>query len=64
LYIDILSWFIKESGRPGYLNTSILEDCPQPLLVEDIPTKNNTDESADKTVKKNYEGGTYYFSSA
>jgi hypothetical protein len=33
-------------------------------LVEDIPTKNNTDKSADKTVEINYEGGTYYFSSA
>jgi hypothetical protein len=31
LYIDILSWFIKESGHPGYLDTSIPEDCPQPL---------------------------------
>ncbi len=64
LYIDILTWFVKESGHPGYLNTSIPEDCLQPLLVEDIPTKNNTDKSADKTVKTNYEGGRYYFSSA
>ncbi len=29
LYIDILTWFVKESGHPGYLNTSIPEDCPQ-----------------------------------
>ncbi len=64
LYIDILTWFVKESGHPGYLNTSIPEDYPQPLLVEDIPTKNNTDEPANKTVKANYEGGTYYFSTA
>jgi hypothetical protein len=64
LYIDILSWFVKESGHPGYLNTYIPEDYPQPLLVEDIPTKNNTDESANKTVETNYEGGRYYFSSA
>jgi hypothetical protein len=64
LYIDILTWFVKESGHPGYLNTSIPEDCPQPLLVEDIPTKNNTDEPANKTVEANYEGGAYYFSTA
>jgi hypothetical protein len=64
LYIDILSWFVKESCHPDYLNTSIPEDCSQPLLVEDIPTKNNTDKSANKTVETNYEGGTYYFSSA
>ncbi len=64
LYIDILSWFVKESCHPGYLNTYIPEDCPQPLLVEDIPTKNNTDKSTNRTVETNYEGGTYYFSSA
>jgi hypothetical protein len=23
LYINILTWFVKESGHPGYLNTSI-----------------------------------------
>ncbi len=64
LYIDILTWFAKESGHPGYLNTSIPEDCPKPLLVEDIPTKNNTDKPANKTVEAYYEGGTYYFSTA
>ena len=64
LYIDILTWFVKESGHPGYLNTSIPEDCPQPLLVEDNPTKNKTDDPSDKTVEANYEGRTYYFSTA
>jgi hypothetical protein len=39
LYIDILIRFVKESGHLGYLNTSVPEDCPQPILVEDIPTK-------------------------
>ncbi len=37
---------------------------PPTLLVEDIPTKNNTDEPADKTVEANYESGMYYFSTA
>ena len=64
LYIDIVTWFIKESGHPGYLKTSIPEDCPQPVLVEDNPTKNNDDDPSDKTVENNYEGGTYHFSSA
>ncbi len=57
-YIDNLTWFVKESGHPGYLNTSIPEDYPEPLLVEDFPTKNNTDNPTDKTVEANYEGGT------
>ncbi len=64
LYIDILKWFVRESGHPGYLNISIPEECPQPLLVEDDPTKNKTDNPSDKTVESNYEGRTYYFSSA
>ncbi len=46
------------------MNTSIPEDCPQPLLVEDNPTKNNTDDPSDKTGGANYKGGTYYFSTA
>ena len=64
LYIDILTWFVKESGHPGYLKTSIPEDCPQPLLVEDNPTKNNTDDPCDTALETNYEGGTYFFSCA
>ena len=64
LYIDLLTWFVKESGHSGFLNISIPEDCPQPLLVENNPTKNNTDDPSDKTVESNYEGGTYYFSTA
>ncbi len=39
LYIDILTWFVRESDHQGYLNSSIPEDCPQSFLVEDIPTK-------------------------
>jgi hypothetical protein len=64
LYIDILPWFVKESGHPSYMNTSIPEDCPQPLLVEDILTKNNTENPTNKTVEANYEGATYSFSTA
>jgi hypothetical protein len=33
-------------------------------LVGDVPTKNNTDDPVDKTVEANYEGRTYYFSTA
>ena len=64
LYIDILTWFVKESSHPGYLNTSIPKDCHQPLLVENNPTKNSTDNPSNKTVEANYKGGTYYFSTA
>jgi hypothetical protein len=64
LFIDVLTWFVKESGHPGFTNTSIPEDCPQPLLVEDPKAKNNTNDPTNETVEPNFEGGTYFFSSA
>ncbi len=66
LFIDIMTWFVQESGHPGLKDTSIPEKCPQPLLVEDLETKNNTytNDSANINDESNYEGGTYYFSSA
>jgi hypothetical protein len=63
LFIDVLTWFVKESGHPGYTNTSIPEDCPQPLLVGDPEAKNNTNNLTNETVEANFEGGTYFFSS-
>jgi hypothetical protein len=32
LFIDISTWFVKESGHPGYQKTTVPEECPQPLL--------------------------------
>jgi hypothetical protein len=64
LFIDVITWFIQESGHPGYNKISIPKDCPQPLLVEDPETRNNTDDPANATLEANYEGGTFVFSSA
>jgi hypothetical protein len=64
LFIDIMTWYVQQSGHPGFNNTSIPHECPQPLLVEDKETTNNTQYSFDKTVETMYQGGTYYFSSA
>ena len=61
LSIDIMTWFVHESGHPGFKDTSTPEQCPQPLLVEDLETKNNTNDSANINVESNYEGGTNYF---
>ncbi len=61
LYIDVITWIIQESGHPGYNKTSIPKDCPQPLLVEDPETRNNTDDPADATLEANYEGGIFFF---
>ena len=64
LYIDVITWFIQESGHPGYNKILIPKDCPQPLLVEDPETRNNTDDPANAILEANYEGGTFVFSSA
>ena len=64
LFIDILTWFVKESGHPGYSNTLIPEECPQPLFVEDKETNNNTDKSENIDTETNIESGTFHFSSA
>ena len=64
LFIDILTWFVKESGHPGYSNTLVPEECPQPLFVEDKETNNNTDKSVNIDTETNIESGTFHFSSA
>ncbi len=64
LFIDIMTWFVQKSGHPGFKDTSIPDECPQPLLVEDRETNNNTNISINKIFESSYEGGTYYFSLA
>ena len=64
LFIDVMAWFIKESGHPGYKETSIPQDCTQPILIEDSETVNNTDRPVNASLETTYEGGTFFFSSA
>ncbi len=60
LSIDIMTWFIQESGHPGYKNTSIPEDCPQLLLIKDSKTRNNTDCPVNESLETTYVGGTFF----
>jgi hypothetical protein len=64
LFIDISTWIVKESGHPGYQNTTVPEEYPKPLFVEDQETNNNTNKSVNVNVETNIESRTYYFSSA
>jgi hypothetical protein len=64
LYIDLLTWFIQESGHPGFSGVSIPEECPQPFIIEDEATENNTDREINPTVETSFGGGNYLFSSA
>jgi len=61
LFIDVMTWFIQESGHLGYNKTSIPEDCPQPQLIEDSETRNNTDCPVNESLETTYEGGTFFF---
>ncbi len=64
LFIDILTWFVKESSHSGYQKITVPEECPQPLFVEDQETNHNTDKSVNVNVEINIESGTYHFSLA
>jgi hypothetical protein len=64
LFIDIYTWFVKESGHLCFQNTTVPEECPKPPFVKDKETANNTDKSINVNVETNIESGTYYFSSA
>jgi len=50
LFIDVMTWFIKESGHPGYKETLIPQNCTQPTFIEDSETGNNTDHPVNKSV--------------
>ncbi len=60
LFIDVMTWFVKESGHPGYNKTLIPEDCPHSLLIEDSKTRNNTDQPVNESLEATYEGGTFF----
>ena len=32
LFIDISTWFVKESGHPGYQKNTVPEECPEQLF--------------------------------
>ena len=50
LFIDILTWFVKESVHPGYHKTIVPAECPQSLFVDDQEINNSTDESINVKV--------------
>ena len=63
-YLDLLNYFIKESGHSGYNGLPLPKDFPHPIFVEDKETENNTDKDMNEGVEKTFQGGTYFFSTA
>jgi hypothetical protein len=59
-----MTWFVQKFGHPGFKDTSIPEECPQPILVEDREANKNSNIFINKNVEPSHEGGTYSFSLA
>ena len=63
-YLDILNYFITESGHPGYVDMPLPKDFPKPNYIEDEATTDNTSHSMNRGVEEQFLGGTYYLSTA
>ena len=63
-YCALSKWFIEESGHTGFQNVPIPEDCPQPVLIEDPETQNNTDMPMNADVEDTIVGGSYFLSTS
>ena len=64
LYSVLMNWFINRSGHGGYADISGPDECPQPVIIRDKETKNNTDDSVSPEVEESFCGGSYHFSTA
>ena len=60
LVTKLLTWFKQKSGHKGFKDLEIGEECPQPIRDEEV----GEDFELDKERESQYDGGTYYFSSA
>ena len=63
-YKELTKWFIERSGHPGFQQMTIPEECPQPVIIQDEQTTNNTEASRNPNVEDRFEGASYFFSSA
>jgi SHAQKYF class myb-like DNA-binding protein len=61
LFLGLLTWFIGESGHPGYEGIPLPTECPRPIIIEDRESKYNTDEPGNKDIEKEFEEGTCFF---
>jgi hypothetical protein len=64
MFMDLLNWFIKESGHGGYQGITPPDECPNPVIVlQEDDNDNSTDTSMDSSIECKIQGKTYYFSS-
>jgi len=60
LVTDLLTWFIQKSGHKGFAGFKPPAECLPPKMDEEI----GEDYEVDSTIERQFDGGTYYFSSA
>jgi hypothetical protein len=61
--LKVLTWYISESGHPGFEDFTPPSQCPKPTVIADPPNPHNTDEEQNPDVEHQFEGGTFHFSS-
>ena len=54
---------MNESGHPGYDGVAPPSACPQPNIIADEDTPNNTDQEHDPHVEKEFAGASFHFTS-
>ena len=59
----LLEWFVRESGHNGYKDVTPPKDCPQPTIIVDEETNNNTDQEQDPQVEEKFTGASFHFTS-
>ena len=62
MVMDLLTWFINESGHQGYSEVTPPDECPNPVIIlPDDDNENSTDDPVDPTLECTIQGKTYYF---
>ena len=61
--MEILEWFVNESGHPGYEGVTAPSQCPQPNIIVDEETPNNTDQEHDPDLEAKFAGASFHFTS-
>ena len=56
-----ITWFIEQSGHPAYKDLTVPAECPNPIIVQDPDTTNNTDGEQKVAKETAFAGSTFHF---
>ena len=64
LFMNLLTWFIKESSHRGYSEDIPPDECPNLVIIlQEDDNENSTEDPVDPTLECKIQGKRYYFSS-